>query len=133
MHSSLKQEYSFNFSNMKVLEIWQIVREKSGKSPGILSAKMCGSPVCSGVASVHTDRLVQERRNPSALAMELRLSCTNTSILLTLYFLLQYFRLTLQKYFPDARVYLCIYWSLTSIAETMKSQVFSNIYNISME
>ena len=29
MHSSLKQEHSFNFSNKKVLEIWQIVLEKS--------------------------------------------------------------------------------------------------------
>ena len=29
MHSSLKQEHSFNFSNTKVLEIWQIVMEKS--------------------------------------------------------------------------------------------------------
>ena len=28
----------------------------------------------------HTDGLVQERRNSSALAMELRLSCTNPSI-----------------------------------------------------
>ena len=46
MHSSLKQEHSSNFSNtMKVLEIWQIVLEKSWKSPGILSANMCGSPV----------------------------------------------------------------------------------------
>ena len=45
MHSSLKQEHSSNFSNtMKVLEIWQIVMEKSWKSPGILSANMCGSP-----------------------------------------------------------------------------------------
>ena len=45
MHSSLNQEHSSNFSNtMKVLEIWQIVLEKSWKSPGILSAYMCGSP-----------------------------------------------------------------------------------------
>ena len=44
MHSSLKQEHLFNFSNTKVLEIGQIVLEKSWKSPGILSAKMCGSP-----------------------------------------------------------------------------------------
>ena len=28
----------------------------------------------------HIDRLVQERRNSSSLAMELRLSCTNPSI-----------------------------------------------------
>ena len=28
----------------------------------------------------HTDGLVQEKRNSSALAMELRLSCTNQSI-----------------------------------------------------
>ena len=28
----------------------------------------------------HNDGLVQERRSPSALAMELRLSCTNSSM-----------------------------------------------------
>ena len=32
-------------------------------------------------AQLHIDALVQERRNPSALAMELRLSCTNRSII----------------------------------------------------
>ena len=31
--------------------------------------------------NLHIDGLVQERRNSSALAMELRLSCTNPSIL----------------------------------------------------
>ena len=30
--------------------------------------------------TLYTDRLVQERRNSSALAMELCLSCTNPSI-----------------------------------------------------
>ena len=33
-----------------------------------------------GQLEAHIDRLVQERRNSSALAMELRLSCTNPSI-----------------------------------------------------
>ena len=32
------------------------------------------------VDATHIDGLVQERRNSSALAMELRLSCTNPSI-----------------------------------------------------
>ena len=35
----------------------------------------------------HIDGLVQERFNSSALVMELRLSCTNPSILLTIYIL----------------------------------------------
>ena len=33
-----------------------------------------------GLADLYMDRLVQERCNSSALAMELRLSCTNPSI-----------------------------------------------------
>ena len=32
------------------------------------------------IEMIHIDGLVQERRNSSALAMELRLSCTNQSI-----------------------------------------------------
>ena len=35
---------------------------------------------CQGGSIHHIDGFVQERRNSSALAMELRLSCTNPSI-----------------------------------------------------
>ena len=34
---------------------------------------------CQSVLAKHIDGLVQEKRNSSALAMELRLSCTNPS------------------------------------------------------
>ena len=37
-------------------------------------------PVVMGLPQLHIDGLVQDRRNPSALAMELRLSCINQSI-----------------------------------------------------
>ena len=36
--------------------------------------------VCVYTHNIYIDGLVQERRNSSALAMELRLSCTNPSI-----------------------------------------------------
>ena len=38
----------------------------------------------------HFDGLVQERRNSSALALELRLSCTNPLILYSLHFLYKF-------------------------------------------
>ena len=41
----------------------------------------CFVMFCCGSIWDHFDGLVQERRNSSALAMELRLSCTNPSIL----------------------------------------------------
>ena len=40
--------------------------------------------ICLPPAEYHIDGLVQERRNPSALAMDLRLSCTKPSILILL-------------------------------------------------
>ena len=39
-----------------------------------------GMHICIRVLDHHFDGLVQERRNSSALAMELRLSCSNPSI-----------------------------------------------------
>ena len=39
---------------------------------------------------LHIDWLVQERRNSSALAMELRLSCTNPSISIHVHFLINF-------------------------------------------
>ena len=44
----------------------------------------CSDLQVSVAPGVHIDWLVQERRNPSALVMELRLSCTNPSIYLIL-------------------------------------------------
>ena len=44
------------------------------------ASRLVGSYMQSRIVSWHIDGLVQERRNPSALAMELRLSCTNPSI-----------------------------------------------------
>ena len=40
----------------------------------------CALPHVGGITQLHIDGLVQERHNFSALAMELRLSCTNPSI-----------------------------------------------------
>ena len=46
----------------KTIDVWDIVAEQTVS------------------LTLHIDGLVQERRNSSALAMELRLSCTNPSI-----------------------------------------------------
>ena len=43
--------------------------------------------------SVHIDGLVQKRRNSSALAMELHLSCTNLSICYSLTFIMRMYKI----------------------------------------